>query len=37
MRALGFEIKKEEALRLIKEFDRDNSGQINFNDFVEIS
>ena len=36
MRALGFEPKKEEVNRLIKEIDRDNRGVIKFEDFNEI-
>ena len=36
MRALGFEPKKEEVNRLIKEVDRDNKGVINFDDFNDI-
>ena len=37
MRALGFEVKKSEVISLIKEFDRDNTGRIEFPDFYEIS
>mmetsp|Transcript_13481 Transcript_13481/g.11548 ORF Transcript_13481/g.11548 Transcript_13481/m.11548 type:complete len:170 (+) Transcript_13481:64-573(+) len=36
MRALGFDVKKAEVLSLMKEFDRDNSGRIDFQDFYEI-
>jgi centrin-3 len=37
MRALGFSVKKSEVISLIKEFDRDNTGRIEFSDFYEIS
>jgi len=36
MRALGFDVKKAEVLSLIREFDRDNTGRIEFSDFYEI-
>eukprot|EP00761_Pharyngomonas_kirbyi_P003551 gb/GECH01003555.1/.p1 GENE.gb/GECH01003555.1/~~gb/GECH01003555.1/.p1 ORF type:complete len:193 (+),score=52.87 gb/GECH01003555.1/:1-579(+) len=36
MRALGFEVKKEEVLSLIDQTDPDNAGQIGFSDFLEI-
>ncbi len=36
MRALGFEVKKEEVQRIMNEYDRTNSGEIGFDDFMEI-
>ncbi len=36
MRALGFDVKKQEVLNLMKEFDREGSGQIEYPDFLEI-
>ncbi|KAG9396213.1 Calmodulin-like protein [Carpediemonas membranifera] len=36
MRALGFEVKKEEVQRLMTEYDRTGSGEIDFDSFVEI-
>ena len=36
MRALGFDVKKQEVLNLMKEYDRDNTGQIEYHDFLEI-
>lgn len=36
MRALGFDVKKEQVLKLMEEYDRDGQGSIDFNDFLEI-
>jgi centrin-3 len=36
IRAMGFEIKKQEALDLMTRYDRDETGYIEFNDFEEI-
>jgi centrin-3 len=36
MRALGFDVKKDAVLKLLEEYDRDGSGSIEFNDFLEI-
>eukprot|EP01017_Pseudomicrothorax_dubius_P013812 TRINITY_DN1621_c0_g2_i2.p1 TRINITY_DN1621_c0_g2~~TRINITY_DN1621_c0_g2_i2.p1 ORF type:complete len:169 (-),score=68.05 TRINITY_DN1621_c0_g2_i2:129-635(-) len=36
MRALGFEPKKEEVRRMIQEIDRDGTGVIEFQDFLEL-
>ncbi len=36
MRALGFDVKKQEVLNLMREYDRENSGQIEYQDFLEI-
>ena len=37
MRALGFDVKKPEVLSLMREYDRENTGRIEFGDFYEIS
>jgi len=37
IRALGFDIKKMEVIQLIKEYDTQGSGQIQFPDFLDIS
>ena len=36
MRALGFDVKKQEVLSIMKDYDRDNAGQIEYPDFLEI-
>jgi centrin-3 len=36
MRALGFDVKKQEVLSLMKEYDREGTGQIEYHDFLEI-
>mmetsp|Transcript_52948 Transcript_52948/g.64880 ORF Transcript_52948/g.64880 Transcript_52948/m.64880 type:complete len:178 (+) Transcript_52948:66-599(+) len=36
MRALGFETKKQEIKKIQQEYDRENKGGINYNDFLEI-
>ncbi|KAL0247947.1 hypothetical protein GEMRC1_003186 [Eukaryota sp. GEM-RC1] len=36
MRALGFDVKKPEVLQIIEEYDRDGSGTIHFQDFLEV-
>mgnify|MGYP003706392583 CR=1 FL=1 len=36
MRALGFDVRKAEVLKLMKEYDRNESGQIEYSDFVDI-
>ena len=37
MRALGFDVKKQEVTKLMQEYDRTESGHVEYNDFVEIS
>lgn len=37
MRALGFEYKKPEILKLLKDHDKNGSGRIDFNDFNKLS
>lgn len=36
MRALGFDVRKAEVLKLMKEYDRNETGQIEYPDFVDI-
>merc|ERR1719271_1136169 len=36
MRALGFEVKKEELRKMITDIDADGSGQIEFPEFLEM-
>ena len=36
MRALGFDVKKTEVLGLMREYDRDGAGAIEYIDFLEI-
>jgi len=36
MRALGFEVRKVEVMKLMKEYDRNENGWITYADFVEI-
>lgn len=37
MRALGFDVKKNDVLKIVHEADNNNDGSINFNLFIEIS
>ena len=37
MRALGFDVKKAEVVKLMHEYDRQETGQISYQDFVDIS
>ena len=37
MRALGFDVKKGEVLKIIKEHDKDGRGLIEFEDFQRLS
>ena len=36
MRALGFDVKKKDVVQLMQDYDRDGSGQIEFQDFLDI-
>merc|ERR550525_1175769 len=36
MRALGFDAKKQELIKYVEQYDRDETGRINFQDFNEI-
>ena len=37
MRALGFEVKKADVLKVLHEYDRNETGMITFEDFNECS
>ena len=37
MRAMGFEMKKADVEKMLKDYDRDGSGKINFEDFSVVS
>ena len=37
MRALGFDVKKDQVLKILKDYDRENTGKITFDDFNEVS
>lgn len=37
MRALGFEVKKADVLKIMKDYDRETTGKISFDDFNEVS
>lgn len=36
MRALGFEVKKMDVLKILKDYDRDGNRKITFEDFSEV-
>ncbi|XP_065118412.1 centrin-3 isoform X1 [Paramisgurnus dabryanus] len=36
MRALGFEVKKVDVLKILKDYDREGTGKIKFDDFKEV-
>ena len=35
--ALGFEVKKADVLKILRDYDREGSGKIKFQDFSEVS
>ena len=37
MRALGFDVKKPDVLKILKDYDREATGKISFEDFQEVS
>jgi centrin-3 len=37
MRALGFDVKKAEVLKILKEYDKNGNGLIEFDDFNRVS
>ena len=37
LRALGFEVKKAEVLKILKDYDREETGKIGFDDFKEVA
>ncbi|KAL4609503.1 centrin-3 isoform X2 [Arapaima gigas] len=36
MRALGFDVKKADVLKILKDYDREGSGKITFEDFKDV-
>lgn len=36
MRALGFDVKKADVLKILKDYDREATGKITFEDFNEV-
>jgi len=36
MRALGFDVKKDQVLKILKDYDRESTGKITFDDFNEV-
>ena len=36
MRALGFEVKKQDVLKVLREYEREGNGRISFEDFYEV-
>lgn len=36
MRSLGFEVKKVDVLKILKDYDREGNGKITFEDFNEV-
>lgn len=37
MRALGFDVKKADVLKTLRDYDREGTGKISFDDFNEVS
>ena len=37
MRALGFDVKKAEVLKVLRDYDKDGQGLIDFDDFNKVS
>jgi centrin-3 len=37
LRALGFDVKKAEVLKLMREYDPEETGKIEYSDFVDLS
>lgn len=37
MRALGFDVKKADVLKILRDYDREGTGKISFEDFNEVS
>lgn len=36
MRALGFEVKKADVLKILRDYDREGSGSIGFEDYNDV-
>lgn len=37
MRALGFDVKKTDVLKVLRDYDREGTGKITYEDFNEVS
>ena len=37
MRALGFDVKKADVLKVLRDYDREETGKISYEDFNEVS
>ena len=37
MRALGFDVKKADVLKVLRDYDREDTGKIDFDGFNEVS
>lgn len=37
MRALGFDVKKADVLKILRDYDRESTGKIRYEDFREVS
>jgi len=37
MRALGFEVKKADVLKVLRDYDREGTGSISFEDYNDVS
>lgn len=37
MRALGFDVKKADVLKILRDYDRESTGKIQYDDFKEVS
>ena len=37
MRALGFEVKKADVLKILRDYDKESTGRIHFEDFKEVT
>ena len=37
MRALGFEVKKADVLKVLRDYDREGTGTISFEDYNDVS
>lgn len=37
MRALGFDVKKADVLKVLRDYDREGTNKISFEDFSEVS
>lgn len=37
MRALGFDVKKSDVMKVLRDYDRESTGKITFDDFNDVS